>query len=339
MLLHASLDSPGGDLSVLSLLPQPPCCCDTTYDERIRDSQGNYLSIARLGEDSSPPLAPLDRASQLFAQALPSLLAQQPFPPDADYRATIQLPDAIDEDAWFDRILGLWPIRRQPRHDIATTRLTFDQWLAAELADDSDTTPWRLFIAVAPLTTSSLAQPSLAEPLLTLSSPPVSPAADQAPPGEAVAALWLKRIVRGQPTAPHDAATLSLGAPVCPATTSPPPTSRRDHQTLSDTWAPLLHKAERIVAIVWDGDRRGHRLDRILAAIQHDIPECCVDTDLWTLDAVTGDILGATSAAQVALAVQLAHQRQGNVLVVDTRSEDRPRALLLRAPSTTGTPA
>lgn len=299
-----------GDIHAIMAADTPPFFCDFGHDRRIRDRQGNYLGISRMEGGGEAALDPRVRACQLLELTLKDLLASPQDPHWQASRVILQaLPEVADED-WLDDVLRLWPVDRQPAHGMAVTSLPFDEWLAEELACETGRTEWLQFIAVAPLC--------------------VSPASlAMTPPGEAVACLWLRRARADAAPAETAKATLKLMPPVWTSHEPRHEVPRGSAHLIESSMDALGADTEEVQAVVWDGDRRGFRFDHLIRALQQRLPHLFLDTDLWSVQGAGGSVPHASAAFQVVLATHLARQRQGDILLLDSRDEGRTLAMWL----------
>lgn len=305
----------GGDVhSIIS--DGPRFFCDFEHDRRLRDDGGRYVSISRVEGREVAVLDSRARATQLIKQTLEQLVALQRDKRWQDSRVVLQAPPGVADEDWLDDVLMHWPIDQQPTHGIETTSLSLEAWLAEELPRETGETECLQFIAVAPL------------------SVPAVPSSST--PGEVVACLWLRRPREDEPRADDASAeavdeeivTLKLMPPTWMSHEPRHEVPRGSSRLLEDA-TESLDDPGAVKAIVWDGDRSGFRLDHLLGVFQQRFSHLFLDTDLWPVQGTMGSVQHASTAVQAVLATHLARQRQGDVLLLDSREEGRTLTLLL----------
>lgn len=302
-----------GDLATIMAADTPPHVCDFVHDRRIRDKHGNYLGISRVETGGDAALRARVRACQLLEWSFDALLISSQDSQWQESRVILQVPPEIADDEWLDDVLMLWPVDKQPTHGIELTSLPFDEWMAEELARESGKTECLQFISVQPLC--------------------VPQAAAGTTPGEAVACMWLKRApVDG--VAPMDSTetanpVLKLMLPSRASHEPRQKTPRGSTHLLEAAIDTLKVDAEAVQAVVWDGHRHGFRLDPLIGVLQQRFAHLFLDTDLWSVQGIGGSVPHASAAVQVVLATQLARQRQGDILLLDSHDEERTLAMRL----------
>lgn len=312
-----------GSGDIHSIIPEGPrLFCDFDHDHRLRDDRGHYVGISRVKHREAAALDPRARATQLIEQSLKLLMVMQRDRRWQDSRVVLQAPAGVAEEDWLNEVLVRWPIDRQPTHGIEITALPLDAWLTEELSRETGKTERLQFIAVAPL-----------------SVPAVS---SSTPPGEVVACLWLRRAWKDAPhqnalcmdDAPADAvdaehAGLRLMSPLWTLHEPRHEMPRGSSRLLEAVTECLGDDTRTVKAIVWDGDRSGMRFDHLISTLQQRFSHLFLDTDLWSVQGVAGALQHASTAVQAVLATHLARQRQGDVLLLDSRDETRTLTLLL----------